>query len=232
MGCNMILNVNSDEVVAFTNKLEKLSKSAFPVAVRGTLNDSAFDVKTRTMPVSSKSAFEERQPNFFKANSKFLPALGFNLNAMYSDVGFYENRLKNSGSNYAVKDLEQQESGGTIQKKTFIPLPKARRGGKGVVRANARLSTIKRIIKVHNNEGLPKAIALAGKGGFVLNDKALFRVLPNRRIEPLYSYRSNRSVTVGKTEFMKEASMITAKKMDGFYINQALRQFRKAGVLK
>ncbi|MBL4809315.1 MAG: hypothetical protein JKY43_04565, partial [Phycisphaerales bacterium] len=43
-------NVNTDAVVSLTNKLEKLHKSAFPVAVRGTLNSAAFDVKQKSMP--------------------------------------------------------------------------------------------------------------------------------------------------------------------------------------
>lgn len=43
----MQLNVNTDATVALTNKLEKLHKSAFPVAVRSTLNSAAFDMKKR-----------------------------------------------------------------------------------------------------------------------------------------------------------------------------------------
>ena len=51
----MILNVNTDAVVALTNKLEKLHRSAFPVAVRSTLNSAAFDMKKDTILKSAKT---------------------------------------------------------------------------------------------------------------------------------------------------------------------------------
>lgn len=249
----MILNVNTEATVAFTNKLEKINKSAFPVAARGTLNDAAFDVKVNTMPESSRSTFEKRSPNFFKANSRFDKADGFNINTMESNVGFYQNKLKNSSTNYAVKDLEQQETGGTIHKKAFIPQTSARKGGKGVVRPNARLSAINKIANRRNAKGVNwaqqmiKSALHVGEGGFVLTEQlskarggALFRIKSiNRKngrtsfkAEKLYSFKKGREVVVKATSFMKEASLATSEKMEKFYINQALRQFRKAGIIK
>ena len=90
----MILNINSNAVVSYTNTLEKLHKSAFPVAIRETLNSAAFDVKKNTMPLSAKKSFIERQPTFFKANSKVDKATGFNTSTMKSTVGFFSNNLK------------------------------------------------------------------------------------------------------------------------------------------
>jgi len=86
-----VLNVNTNEVVKYTVKLEKLTRSAFPSAIRGALNKSAYDLKTKTMPKEARSTFVERDPRFFIANSKFENATGFNINAMKSSVGFVEN---------------------------------------------------------------------------------------------------------------------------------------------
>lgn len=248
----MILNINTDALVAFTNKLEKAHKSALPVAVRGTLNDAVFDVKTNTMPGTSDNVFENRQKNFFKANSKFIKAEGFNINSMKSYVGFYENKLKNQSSNYAVKDLEQQEHGGTIDRKTFIPLDTARTGKSKnkLVKREYRLSNIDRIVKARNQKGISKkqkfiaAIYKAGQGGFVLGgpkmgENFLWRVntlssnLKTRELDvvPLYDYSKGRSVKVQRTEFMEKASGMSANKMDTFYINQATRQLKKLGLL-
>ena len=41
------INVDNDKFVYFTNKLESLSRSAMPKAVRGTLNGLALDVKKK-----------------------------------------------------------------------------------------------------------------------------------------------------------------------------------------
>lgn len=151
----MVLNINSNEVVKHTARLERIHKSALPSAIRNTLNDAVFDVKTKTMP-STASEFKKRSPNFFKANSKFEKAQGFNVHSMKATVGFFENNLA-STSNYAVKDLEQQEDGGIIQKKTFIAQKKARVGNK-MVRQNFRLNNLhnKHFVKT-SSKGVDRA---------------------------------------------------------------------------
>jgi len=129
----MVLNINSSEVVKHTARLERIHKSALPSAIRNTLNDAVFDVKKRTMPEKAK-VFKKRSPgNFFKANSKFEKAQGFNINSMKATVGFYENKLANASTNYAVQDLEQQEDGGVIKSKTFIAQRGARMNNKMVL---------------------------------------------------------------------------------------------------
>lgn len=63
---------------------------------------------------------------------------------MEATVGMFENKLKNKSTNYAVKDLEQQEEGGTIGGKSFIPLKTSRSGGSTnkMVKANFRLKNV------------------------------------------------------------------------------------------
>ena len=106
----MILNINNDKTVIFTNTLEKLHRSALPVAIRGALNKAAFDLKQKTMPESADKAFVNRSKNFFKANSRVAMAKGFDIGSMKSVTGFTEGRLRGS-NNFAVQDLEQQELG-------------------------------------------------------------------------------------------------------------------------
>jgi len=118
----MQFNVDTDEVIQFTNRLEKLNGSAFPNAVRGTLNGLAFDVKTKTMPEETQKKFINRQKNFFKANSGVEVAKGFNVRSMVSVVGFKSKRPNNQ----AVEDLEKQEHGGIIKGRSFLALHQAR----------------------------------------------------------------------------------------------------------
>jgi len=142
----MILNINTDATVRMTATLEKLHKSALPIAIRTALNSAAFDVKLNTMPKEAGKAFLQRQKNFFKANSKVEQAQGFNINKMKSIVGFFENKLVNQATNYAVKELEQQEYGGSIGHKSFIAMQQARRGGNGLVKKEFRLTQIEKKI--------------------------------------------------------------------------------------
>lgn len=240
----MELNINTDAVVKFTNNLEKLHRSALPSAVRGSLNKAAFDMKQKTLLETTKSIFATRQSNFFKANSKVEPAQGFNLNTMQAIVGMISSGLK--GNNFAVKDLEAQEDGGTIDKKSFIPLSPARTGKNPnkLVRANERLSSIKKIVDAKKAQGkndkekFVKSVLYAGAGGAVLakykGKEILWRVNSlnktaggNFKLTALYSYRPGRKVHVKASHFMEKSGLKSASKIEEFFIAEAERQFAK-----
>lgn len=245
----MIIDIDAKAVVVFTNKLEKISKSALPVAVRQTLNDCAFDVKKNTMPRSATN-FINRTANFFKANSRVEMARGFNIGTMEAVIGFTSDHLRIKATNYAVKDLEQQEYSGTIHSKEFIPLESARinQNHNRVVSAQNRLTNIlkKQIYSsVYSNiSGKGKvqsdkakfvaAVKAAGVGGLVLGNKTktiLWRVKSitgnKYKLEPLYSVKLHRSVHVGETGFMRFASLQSANKLEDFYVKNAERQLEK-----
>ncbi len=235
-----ILNVNTDEVVRYSNKLEKLHRSAFPVAIRGTLNNAAFDVKKNTMPASAEKEFTIRRKNFFKANSRVNMAKGFNIRTMQAIIGFI-------GTQQAVENLEQQEKGGTIGGRAFVPLDNARGGSNArPVRPSNRLSRISNIVnasKVRGNskrQRFVKAAIKAGVGGFVIGNnklKILWKITGLTKIgdrlkinkQRLYSYVPGRKVKIDEpTNFMKKATLKTGKKLEGFYIKQAKKQIEKA----
>ncbi len=234
-----ILNVNTDEVVRYSNKLEKLHRSAFPIAIRGTLNNGAFDVKKNTMPASAEKEFTIRRKNFLKANSRVNMAKGFNIRTMQATIGFI-------GTQQAVEDLEQQEHGGKIKGRAFIPLDIAR-GGSNTrpVRPSNRLTRITNIVNARKIRGKTrqqkfiKAVVAAGVGGHVIGNftpKILWKITGITKIGsklkikkvPVYSYDKGRDINVSATNFMKKASLKTGKKLEGFYIKQAKKQIEKA----
>jgi hypothetical protein len=235
----MQIDVNNNAVVKHTATLEKLRKSALPNAIRGTLNDAAFDVKQKTMPVQAKDKFINRSPNFFKANSRVEKAVGFDVNTMKSVVGFIDTGLRGE-NNFSVKDLEQQEHSGTIKGKSFIPLDTARQGQSHnqLVKPANRLSRITNVVVANKLSGTKrqqfrKAIVKAGAGGYVLGgdikgEDILWRVdsidtsgINRFSLTPLYDFRKARSVHVDQTSFMRIASIDSAEKMNKFYIAQA-----------
>jgi len=236
----MQLNVNTDATVVLTNKLEKLSRSAFPVAVRNTLNSAAFDMKKDTILKSAEDNFVQRKPTFFKANTKVETAKGFSISRMAASVGF-------TGKSQAVDDMEQQEKGGKIDGRSFVPLDSARTGNSNSknIRPNARLKNIKKIIDTKNAKGandkekFVKSVNFAGVGGFVLadykNEKILWRINSIKKTDDekfkltaLYTFKKGRDVNIEPTHFMKEATDVTSKKVDDFYFIQANKQFEKA----
>lgn len=233
------LDVNTDDLNGYSKKLGMLHRSAFPNAVRGTLNSAAFDVKKTTLPASAAKTFIQRQPNFFKANSRVKQASGWNVSSMKATIGMVS--LK--GTNKAVDDLEQQEHGGVIRGRSFIPIRTARIGGshsKNVKKQN-RISGINNIVTARQARGKSrgqrfiKSVIYAGVGGYVLSEAGiLWRVNAlnkNRRggmkLTALHSFKKKRSVKVDATHFMENAAEKTAKKIPGFYKKEAERQFKK-----
>lgn len=234
------LELDTKEIEAYGKKLGTLHRSAYPSAVRATLNGAAFDVKQRSLLVSAQQNFVNRQANFFKANSKVKPAMGWDVEGMKSIVGMVP--LK--GNNKAVDDLEQQERGGTIKKKSFIPMRPSRIGKSTNrnVQKTSRLSSINNIVNAQQSKGssegqrFTKAVIFAGRGGHVLSERGILwrvdsisRSGKNTRfkITPIYSYEKGRDVQVKATHFMETAAVSSAKKMPYIYKKEAEFQFKK-----
>lgn len=245
----MQLMIDSKALEQHSERLKDLNRSAFPVAVRETLTDCARDMKMQTILKSAKEKFTEREPNFFKANSSYDRATGFSVGNMKATVGMAESKLR-GGDNYAIKDLEEQEFGGQIENKSFIPMNEARSGKspKKLVRPNARLKYIKNIVNIKNVKGENKAQRFllaamkAGNGGYVLGavnkgESVLWKInsvsssLKSKglvvKANPLYDYSRNRAITVKPRHFMEKAGSDTHKKIDDFYIERAEKAFQK-----
>lgn len=237
----MQFNVDTNAVIKFTNELEKLNHSAFPNAVRGTLNGLALDVKKRTMPLMVEKEFTQRRKTFFKANSRVEFARGFNLNTMQSEVGFIDYKAK--GNRKAIDELEQQEHGGKIKDRELIPLDKARISGSRAknVRTKNRLKG-KTIIKVSGQPGrnykhkFHNAIIRAGIGGYIQGTKVVSRVKNIQKVrngrfrwkfdlENLYFVNNKKTIDIEKTNFMRKASEMSLKKGNEIYFKEAERQF-------
>jgi len=245
------ININSSAVVRHTAKLERLHRSALPVAVRQTLSKAAFDVKMRTMLAQADKNFEKREPNFFKANSKVTPAKGFDMRTMVATVGF----IPLKGTNKAVDDLKQQEDGGNIGGRSFIPLKQARVSGswnKKIKKAAPRISDIKgdivdanKMLGKNSREKWKKAVHMAGIGGYVLGTKkfkcgrVVFRIKDIKRYDvngkdytfskqdPLYIAKRGRVVKPAATHFMRTASLQSAQGMESTFIQEANKQIAK-----
>lgn len=246
----MQVQINVLSAREYADTLQKMTRSAFPVAIRSALNSTAFDVKKNTLQRQADLAFEKRSPNFFKANSRVQMAQGFDISTMRSVIGMSETGLK-GGNNYAVRDLEQQEYGGEIKGKSLIPMNTARGGSKSKnVRPANRLSVIKNVVDARKAKGVSekqkfvKSVLFAGPGGYVLATRGsktiLWRVNSvvrtpggNFKLTPLYSYESGRAVSVTPTMFMRLASETSHKKLVDFFIIEAEKQISKiSGKLK
>lgn len=234
------LDVNTDEMVQLTNGLERFRRSMFPTAVRRALNSTAFDVKKNTLPAATRRIFVRRRANFFKANSRVIMAQGFKVDGMSSMVGMVDL----GGTNYAVDNLVQQERGGKIEGKSFIPLDPARVSGsyKRNVKGKERLRQIDQLVVARRSRGsnkrqrFVKAVKHAGTGGAVLDENGIVWRVVNAgsprggdfKLKAIYSYKARRSIKVGATHFMEIAGGRSGKKLGDFYVTEAAKLYKKA----
>lgn len=273
----MVLNINTDALVVYTNQLEKLHKSGLPIAIRSSLNDVAFEMKKFVMPRMASQTFEERKKNFFKANSRVEMAQGFDMKKMAATVGFVSSGLHNKSTNWAVKDLEQQESGGRIGGRAYIPMEGARVSGTGITKTKFAQENIRdkiinaknvRSISGHGASKMLKAVKtqkiiraaiiakkLHGDNAYILGNpnaagsQTLFKVeslniLKSRytfpgggktqsinkldiKLIPLFRVKKNRSVNVGGSHLMKKSAETSVRKMDDYFIKNAIKQIKR-----
>lgn len=241
----MKLNVNTDASIQLTNKLEKLHRSAFPSAVRNTLNDAAFDMKKKTILESARDNFNVKQPSFFKKYTGVKRASGFNLSSMRATVGFLNASDKKVRA--AIEGMEKQEHGGVIDDGLRY-LKYSRGGGLGkkvqkknyydkskiVTGRSKRAGTVKskfvaRMFRAFKED---KAFFMnTMKGNFLVTVRSASSTIDGKLDFKLNFVMMDRRVKKSKikrTNFNKEASELTANKIDDFYRKNAEYQFKKA----
>jgi len=223
------ININTTELVELTNKLEKLKRSDLPLTVRGTLNDAAFDMKTKEIEPVFKQKFITRKKTFIRSHTAFNKCLNtFDLKAMYSEAGVIK------GKSESGDQLINQEFGGRENKRDFIPTKQARVGNSNIktIRKANRLNQIKNTRYAGKHNFIKKAIEV-GIGGTVVYKKWLFKIkglnVRNGKIKtvPIYSVKKGRSVRIKKAPFLAPASLRTQKKLDDFYIKNAKYRINK-----
>ncbi|WP_300440722.1 hypothetical protein [Christiangramia sp.] len=239
-------DVNTDGAIKLTAKLEKLHRSAFPVAVRGTLNDTAFKTKS-LVPKVAKSKFTTRQKSFFRAFSTVDKAKGFDLRSMKATTGINSRK----GSKVA-EGLEKQEFGGNIQGRKLIPMDTSRTSNSHdkKVRRKHRFDRLGKTIRIRGrgNRGTRKSRLVArvmvanrlGASHFITNrggKGTLFEIDSVRqnirtkkikfKLTPLYRYRKSRISSVTKKPFMQPSAKLASKQMLNFYKKNAEKQFHR-----
>jgi len=111
----MRLDVNMDGAIQLTARMERLNRSAFPLAVRSTLNDLAFDMKQKELGNSFKKNFKPKAGSlsYYKKLNRVEKAAGYNVNSMQSKVGLLST---NRNDQNFISGMEKQEFGGNIKK--------------------------------------------------------------------------------------------------------------------
>ncbi len=239
---NQQFSVNTDAVIAFTAKLERLNKSAFPSAVRSTLNDAAFAMKTTNILASAKLNMHVRNDAFFRKFTGVQRATGFNINSMEAGVGFSNSNAQKEKK--ALLGMESNEVGG-IDSDGGMYIG-ASRGSRGLVKRNSRfdkanVSTSYKNWKNGKSSNMLRMVSSlmdnkpvfinTKNGRFLVKVKSMSSSIKGQKtdikLDFLMRGRKDHAAHAKATHFNRQAALNTAKEMEGFYIKNAEFQFEK-----
>jgi len=212
----MIITINTRNAAELGKRLTGLHRSAFPSAVRNTLNDAAFKAKS-LVPEQADENFTIRQKNLFKRAVVTDKAKGFNLASMRSKVGLDGNFGISGG-------LAKQETGGNIQGRKLIANDKARISG-----SNERKIQAKNLFSKIPAIGTPRNRIRGAKYIMIKKNskKGTVFAVNSKRLTPIYTYRSTRISKVKKKPYIQPAAVKASRMMDEFFRKNAEFQFNK-----
>lgn len=214
-----IFDVNNDAAIALTAKLEKLHRSAFPVAVRSTLNDAAFTAK-QNIPKAATQKFTIRQKNLYRKFTVVQKARGFDMRKMAAVVGIDGRPGRTSK---VTEGLAKQEIGGTVIGRKLIPMDQARISGSfgKKLRTKNRFSNTNIARPKRRKPGSKYVLIKKGSTGTV------FDVSKKRRIIPIFTYRPTNKTQLSARPVLRPSALRAAKMMNKFYAENAQKQFNR-----
>lgn len=242
------ISIEHKEMGELTKKLNNISKSALPIAVRNTLNNAAFDDKKNSLQKSARKNFPGmKSPQFFKTFSRVEKATGLDIKKMQSVMGITD--LGKRSARNAVENLKKQEFGGIIED-GFSYLKEAR-GGKlsGKVRRENyydKGSVISGRSKAGRNKGTNKSKFVARafrakkwnrpmffnsmRGNFLVKVSVAKKTKKGIKLKFkfLMKERASKPSKIKGTSFIKEAAQDTSKKIPALFQVEAEKQFNKA----
>jgi hypothetical protein len=216
----MKLDVNTDASIELTAKLERINRSAFPSAVRNTLNGAAFKTK-KLVPKKASLNFTIRQKSLFRKFVLVDKAQGFNVNTMKSVIGL----RSTGGKDRLIDGLVKQELGGVVDKRRLVAHDKARISGsnqKKIRKKNYLSNFIGRVGTPKKRVKGSKYIMINGSAG----KKTIFEV-KNKKLTPIFTVRNTDKTRLKKRPFLRPVAVLVSKKIPQMYKNNAEFQFKK-----
>ena len=170
-----LIDVDSSEIVKFSNKLEKIGRFELPVVARQTLNEAAFRMKGFSgrrgeIDTEAEKQFDfRRNKSLFKAFTGAEKARGNNINSMVSKAGIIER----PGRDLLSQGLAQQQEGGAIESKS-TPISTARIG-RNIAKSVKKANYLNRLAPVDLRRNKGKRFVVRAATAFKNNRAIIFK---------------------------------------------------------
>lgn len=217
----MEIKVDTTELGRLSRALIQFRRSAFSSVTRSTLNDLAFETKKNVNKLSYNQFTIRERPrqNIFNTGILVEKAKYDRIETMKSSVGLNgQSRWGNLS-----KSVAKQELGGTIDKKSMIPLNTVRvsRSNKKKITGKKKLSKLN--LNRGNTGGYFKFKAKNGKQ-YIAEPVGRGK---RRKLRLLYTYKKGRSVRIKKRPFLMPSAIKASFKTTEFFRKNARRTIGK-----
>mgnify|MGYP000851062146 CR=1 FL=1 len=218
----MEIRVDTTELGRLSRALIQFRRSAFPSVTRSTLNDLAFETKKNVNKLSYNQFTIRERPrqNIFNTGILVEKAKYDRIETMKSSVGLNgQSRWGNLS-----KSVSKQELGGTIDKKSMIPLNTVR-----VSRSNKK--------KITKKKNLSKLNFSRGNSGgyFKFNAKNGKQYIAEpagkgkrRKLKLLYTFKKGRSIRIKPKPFLIPSAVKASRKTEYFFRKNAKRVIERS----
>lgn len=208
-------NIDSSQIQLFKQKLEKIHRSAVPVAVRQSLNEAAYQMKSVILPSEFKNDFTIRRPTFVKSHSAFTRSKNtFEIQYMSSECGIIR------GKSISGNRLELQERGGVVSDRA-VPINK---NGVSPTRMNERNESKQSAIYYYRKfRNAKKGVIMRNrKRTIIKTDDYLFEVRAGGEWRTLYVLNS--TARIKPKRFIEPAGTMAASRIPYYFIRNAQKK--------
>ncbi|MFX1295597.1 MAG: hypothetical protein ACFFD2_12200 [Promethearchaeota archaeon] len=240
-----VIDVDSSEIVKFSNKLEKIGKYDLPVVARQTLNELAFRMKGLSgrrgeIDKEAERQFEHiRNRTLFRAMTGVQKSSGNNINSMFSMAGIIER----PGREKLAEGLAQQQEGGEIESGS-TPISTAR-VGKNIAKRVKRSHYLNRLtpVDLRRNKGKrfiirastafknSRAIIFKSRSGidFVARIKSMSRTGGRLfNFELLFRLNENSVTLEKKRPFVNDAARNLMRQGQRIFVEKAEKRIKRS----
>lgn len=225
----MQIKINSIAMKEYEKKLNDLHRSAFPNAIRSTLNDAAFEMKKDNLHTSAAKNFKHtRSKSFFKKFSGVKKATGWNINSMYSEIGLLDMGVKTAKT--AIDNMHMHEKGGSINEgATYL---RDSRTSKSFGKLVRNQNYFKRSKYVKGKNYVRKAFVALKENAIMKHGDYLIRVNKitkgnKLRINTTLLMKKRNNVRISPNNFITKAGIQTQKSIPLNFRKHAEKQIKK-----
>lgn len=215
----MKVSIDTNELQHYKKRLEKMGRSDFPVVVRQTLNEAAFDMKQKTVPRVFARTFIMRRDFIGKQTVVNKCINTFAINDMMSEAGI-------SNKREIGKRMALQEDGGVINDRA-VPMNSTRAGGN---RQSKQLATyyykkFKKLPNGHSPSQKGIQVKRRKKTTYIKTDNKLMAVHAGGKWETMYKLEG--SIRLKRKAFVAPAGLESGEKINMFFVNFAKKRIKK-----